>query len=87
MPKYVIDIAHLIRTGNVVRKPEPTFAEFVVAATEYHKENDSKIFLSYFDALRVIRPDIIREMISDKSLKLGENESLTEMLAFAYKRW
>lgn len=82
-----IDVAHLIRTGNVVRIPTPTFSEFVVAAAEYFRENDDRLGQSYFNTLSVLRPDIAEEIRGTEKDAFYDNDILPAMLAYAYKRW
>ncbi len=79
-----IDILTLLRTGNVVDIPKPTFSEFIVAAAEYFKENDLTIFESYYQALITIRPDISSHIVD---ILDTSTINLPQLLAIAYKRW
>ena len=82
-----IDIATLIRTGNIVRIPKLTFSEYVVAATQYHNENDERLGQSYFNALSVVRPDLSEQIRGTENDAFYNNDLLPKMLAFCYKRW
>lgn len=82
-----IDIVELIRTGNVVRKPELKFSEFIVSAAEYFRENDLRLGQSYFNTLAVVRPDISERIRGTHLDAFYDNDRLPAMLAEVYRRW
>lgn len=82
-----IDIATLIRTGNVVRIPKATFHEYIIVAADYFRENDERMGQSYFNALTVIRPDLAEQIRGTDIDAFHDNDLLPAMLAFVYKRW
>ena len=82
-----IDIATLIRTGNVVRIPKATFAEYIVAAAQYFRDNDERMGQSYFNALSVIRPDLAELIRGTDCDAFYDNDLLPAMLHKVHIRW
>lgn len=83
-----IDIATLIRTGNIVRIPTPTFHEYIVASAEFFREMDAlRMGQAYSITLKVLRPDIAEVIKGTESDAFYDNDKLPAMLAIVYKKW
>jgi hypothetical protein len=82
-----IDIAHLIRTGEVKRIPKCTFSEYIIAVVDWHKENDWRIGQSYFNALTVLRPDISEKIRGTENDAFHDNNLLPAMMREVYRLW
>ncbi len=82
-----IDVATLIRTGNIVRIPAVSYSEYVVAAAEYFRENDERMGQAYFNTLCVVRPDLSEEIRGTDIDAFHDNDLLPKMLAYCYRKW
>ena len=85
-----IDIATLIRTGNVVHNRKPAFSEYIVAAVNNSLSNDLPHSEAYFLVLEEMRPDIADKLYYSAfdpfSAKKNEH-NLTNFVAEVYKLW
>lgn len=83
-----IDIAYLLKTGNVKRIPELTYSEYIVASAELFRESDSlRMGQAYFIVLSIVREDISERIRGTHLDAFHDNNLLPAMLAEAYKRW
>ena len=82
-----IDVAHLIRTGEIKKIPKATFSDYIIAAAEYFQENDHSIGKSYWLTLRVIRPDIAEKIVGTDCNAYQDNDLLPAMLREVYRLW
>ncbi len=84
----MIDIPHLIRTGEIKDIPKVTYSEYVVAAAKYYQENsEERMGQAYFNVLCVIRPDISEKIRGTNKSAFYNNKKLAEMLDEVYKQW
>jgi hypothetical protein len=83
-----IDVAHLLKTGEIVRKPDVSFSEYVVASAEYFRcEDDVRIGQAYFNTLSVIRPELAEQIRGTDFDAFHDNNLLPKMLNYAYRHW
>jgi len=83
----VIDIEHLLRTGNLLYKTFVTYSEFIVTGAEWYRESDERLGQAYYNVLSVIRPDIAKEVCGANCDPFYDNNLLPDFFAAVYKRW
>ena len=87
MTALAIDVAHLIRTGEVKKFPKATYSDYICASAHYFQENEERMGQSYFNALTVLRPDIAEQIRGTECDAFYDNDLLPAMLAKVYKLW
>lgn len=86
-PFKKIDVAHLIRTGNIREIADLTFSEYVAASTLFWQETSQRMGQAYFNTLVVLRPDIAERIRGTENDAFYDDKLLTNMLTVVYREW